>query len=157
MSSNQVPRTGWLWNVPPFRMPMPKRRRHPHHELGDALASGCATAFGLMFVGGFFVGLWFYEAVLWGTVWIYYGAFLGLRWAYRSNVAGRAWMMVTRWRKRPVERPAAFPAPSTTRQRPTAVQHAVQGPYGRGIEAWQRELLDSPDGEPPQGDMRRRG
>ena len=74
-------RTGWLYHVPPLRMPRMHAGRH--QDVAAAVVLGTVW----LFIATLAAGLWLYETAAWCVVWFYYG--IG-RWIYRHNIIGRA-------------------------------------------------------------------
>lgn len=75
--ANPNPRTGgWLHNVPPWRIPLPR-------------AYGLGSLLGMLILAEIGFAIWCYEAALWVAVWFYYGLFLTLRWCWRNNPIGQ--------------------------------------------------------------------
>lgn len=87
MGTRQQParRSGWLYQLPPWRAP--RLRRHHHHHIHPVEA--IFTLMGLFLFALFFFEIWMLEAMIWATIWFYYGAFLGARWVWRNNPIGQ--------------------------------------------------------------------
>lgn len=74
---NPKPRTGgWLHNVPPWRIPLPR-------------VYGLGSLLGMLILAEIGFIVWCYEAAIWAAVWFYYGLFLVLRWCWRHNPIGQ--------------------------------------------------------------------
>lgn len=79
MGTRPARRTGWLYEIPPWRAP--RLRRHHHHHVG--LIEAFALPMGLLLFAMFFFEIWMLEVCLWLMVWYYYALFLGARWIAR--------------------------------------------------------------------------
>lgn len=84
MGTQPVRRTGWLYQLPPWRAPS---LRHHHHHIG--LIEAIFYLMGLFLYFLFFFELWMLEAMLWAAIWFYYAAFLAIRWAWRQSPIGQ--------------------------------------------------------------------
>lgn len=86
MGTQPAQRTGWLYQLPPWRAPKLRRHHHHHHiHIGEAIF----TLMGLFLFALFFFEIWMLEAMIWATIWFYYLLFLGARWIWRNNPIGR--------------------------------------------------------------------
>jgi hypothetical protein len=85
VGAQPAPRTGWLYQLPPWRAP--RRRHHHHHHIG--IVEALALMMGMSLYALFFFEIWMFEAMIWATIWFYYGLFLGARWVWRNNPVGR--------------------------------------------------------------------
>jgi len=77
-------RTGWLYHVPPWRMPRIRTHHyhHGHHTERIPPVRWALAAY-------LFALIWWFELEAWLVVWLYYGAFLALRWCWRHNPIGQ--------------------------------------------------------------------
>jgi len=78
-------RTGWLYQLPPWRAP--RLRRHHHHHTG--IVEAFALMMGLFLYALFFFEIWMLEALLWAAIWGAIGATAAGRWMWRRNPIGR--------------------------------------------------------------------
>ena len=86
MGTQPARRTGWLYQLPPWRAPRLRRHHHHHHV---HIIEAFFTLMGLFLYVLFFFEIWMLEAMLWVAIWFYYGLLLGVRWAWRNNPIGR--------------------------------------------------------------------
>lgn len=83
MRTQPARRTGWLYQLPPWRAPRIRRHHHHHHDLDRAAADGIFSLIGRLFLAYLFLDVWLIEVTVWAMVWYYYGLFLGARWIAR--------------------------------------------------------------------------